>query len=153
MPAPPSFKFQVYISRRMTANTPRRPYAFPSVGYQRRLDSSDRARRPCVVWDSCIHCLQVLPRSAPVAYPAPAVGLHPVARLCRPPLPASSSSLFSVLFIKIFLHVGESQRREVPAVQNHLSRPFRAPPRLEWGGWAGERRGAAGGWDCGRTGH
>jgi len=44
-----SFKFQVYINRRMTANTPQRPNAFPSVGYQRRLDSSGRARRPCGV--------------------------------------------------------------------------------------------------------
>ena len=33
------FKFQVYINRRMTANTHQRPNAFPSVGYQRRLDS------------------------------------------------------------------------------------------------------------------
>ena len=33
----------------MTANTPQRPKAVPSVGYQRRLDSSDRARRPRVV--------------------------------------------------------------------------------------------------------
>ena len=74
----------------MTANTPQRPKAVPSAGYQRRLDSSERARRPCVVWDSRIHCLQVLPRSAPVAYPAPAVGLHPVARLCRQPLPAAA---------------------------------------------------------------
>jgi len=37
--SPRSFKFQVYINRRMTANTPQRPNAFPSVGYQRRLDS------------------------------------------------------------------------------------------------------------------
>ena len=36
------------ISRRMTANTPQRPYAFPSAGYERRLDSSGRACRPRV---------------------------------------------------------------------------------------------------------
>ena len=33
----------------MTANTPQRPNAVPSVGYQRRLDSSGRACRPRVV--------------------------------------------------------------------------------------------------------
>ena len=37
------------INRRVTANTPQRPNAFPSVGYQRRLDSSGRACRPRVV--------------------------------------------------------------------------------------------------------